>query len=111
MKDSLRKFGEFISDCASIAKHRKHENKKLDLETQRILVKCFKLFNQIFEYHLLWYRCDKANLSDYHNIVEKFMNKIQSYRKEFEGKDGVSRSGNDVFIYYVIEMIKNFNNI
>ena len=39
------------------------------------------------------------------------MNKIQSHRKEFKGKDGVSRSGNDVFIYYVIEMIKNFNNI
>ena len=69
------------------------------------------MFHDIFESHLLWYECEKANSSNYHNIVEKFMNKIQIHRKEFEGEDGVSRSGNDVFIYYVIEMIKKFNNI
>jgi len=110
MKDNLRKFGEFISDCASIAKHRKHENKKLDLETQRILVKCFKLFNQIFECHSLWYGCDKANSSDYHNLVEKFINKIQNNKEEFKSKDGVLKSGKDIFIHYVIMMIENFNN-
>ena len=111
MKDNLHEFGKFISTCASIDKHRLYENETLDDETKKTLIKCFKLFHDIFESHSLWYECDKANSSDYHNIVEKFMNKIQSHRKEFEGADGVSRSGNDVFIYYVIEMIKNFNNI